>query len=213
MQQTIDKGYAVVVPGMQLGPGYRSKGNLPHHAVINPRKPSRVRVVLDCAAKVAGKSLNDLLYQGPDTTACLVGILLRFRRGPVAVSADVEEMFMQVKVSKPDCGVLPFLWWPKSDIEKEPVEYQMTSHPFGAIFSPFCANSALMKTAQKFSSDCDSSVGESVLNNFYVDDCPVSFPNDEDTKSFVVQLNELMARGFKLKKWVTNSEMVRKVFP
>ncbi|CAH8595656.1 unnamed protein product [Schistosoma guineensis] len=214
MQQTIDQGYAVVVPGMQLDPGYRPKWYLPHHAVINPRKPSRVRVVLDCAAKVAGKSLNDLLYQGPDTTACLVGILLRFRREPVAVSADVEEMFMQVKVSKPDCGALRFLWWPKGDIEKEPVEYQMTSHPFGAISSPFCANFALMKTAQKFSSDYDSSVGESVLNNFYVDDCLVSFPNDEDAKSFVVQLNELMARGgFKLKKWVTNSEITRKVFP
>ncbi|VDO96629.1 unnamed protein product, partial [Schistosoma mattheei] len=80
---------------MQLDPGYRPKWYLPHHAVIDPRKSSRVRVLLDRAAKVAGKSLNDLLYQGPDTTACLVGILLRFRREPVAVSADVEGMFMQ----------------------------------------------------------------------------------------------------------------------
>ncbi|RTG82619.1 uncharacterized protein DC041_0002117, partial [Schistosoma bovis] len=97
-----------------------------------------------------------------------------------------------------------------------PVEQlkEIYNYEFADVHSSDKALSLNDKTAQKFSSDCDSSVGESVLNNFYVDDCLVSFPNDEDAKSFVVQLNELMTRGgFKLKKWVTNSEIVRKVFP
>ena len=88
--------------------------------------------MLDCAAKSRGWSLNDQLYQGPDTTANLVGVLLRFRIGRVAVAADIEEMFMQVKVPVSDRSALRFLWWDQSDLSLRPKEYQMTAHPFGA---------------------------------------------------------------------------------
>ncbi|CAH8633785.1 unnamed protein product [Schistosoma guineensis] len=208
------KGYAEKIPELQLQPSYRPRWYLPHHAVINPKKPEKLRVVLDCAAKFAGVSLNDMIYQGPDTTAELVCILLRFRKEAVAVSADVEEMFMQVKVPESDRGALRFLWWQRGDMSKEPSEFQMTSHPFGAISSPFCANFALNKTAQIFSDGYDGYVVDAVKNNFYVDDCLVSFPTCDQAKSFVKQISELLCRGgFKLKKWVTNSEEVRAILP
>ncbi|VDP90656.1 unnamed protein product [Echinostoma caproni] len=73
--------------------------------------PKKLRIVLDCAAKHKGKSLNDMLYQGSDTTATLVGILLRFRKERVAVTAGIEEMFIQVKVPKNARGALRFLCW------------------------------------------------------------------------------------------------------
>ena len=41
---------------------------LPHHSVIHPQKPEKVRVVLDCAAKYHGVSLNANVLQGPDLT-------------------------------------------------------------------------------------------------------------------------------------------------
>ncbi|VDO75299.1 unnamed protein product [Schistosoma mattheei] len=56
MQQTIDKGYVVVVPGMRLDPVYNPKWYFPHDAMINPNKPKKVRVLMDCVAKVADKS-------------------------------------------------------------------------------------------------------------------------------------------------------------
>lgn len=65
---------------------------------------------MDCAAKFQGTSLNDHLYQGPNTTGNLTAVLLRFRAHPVAVVADIEEMFMQVKVPERDRGALRVLW-------------------------------------------------------------------------------------------------------
>lgn len=108
MQQMIYKGYAVVVPDIQLNPSYHLKWHLSCHAVIDTRKPRKVWVVLDCVAKVAGKSLDKLLYLFLDNKSDLVGILLLSRREPVDVSVDVKEMFMEVKVSKPDSRTLRF---------------------------------------------------------------------------------------------------------
>ncbi|KAK4474245.1 hypothetical protein MN116_000200 [Schistosoma mekongi] len=214
VENNFTKGYAEKVSEIQRKVGYCPRWYLPHHAVINPRKLEKLRVVFDCAAKFAGVSSNDMIYQGPDTTAELVCILLRFRKEAIAISADVEEMFMQVKVPESDRGALRFLWWPNGDTSREPVEFQMTSHPFGATSSPFCANFAMNKTAQRFSAGYDDFVVDAVKNNFYVDDCLVSFPTCEQAKKFVVQMNELLCKGgFKLKKWITNSEAVKLVFP
>lgn len=214
IESNLAKGYAQRVPEIQLRSDYLPRWYLPHHAVINPKKPEKLRVVLDCAAKFAGVSLNDMIYQGPDTTAELVCILLRFRKEAIAICADVEEMFMQVKVPESDQGALRFLWWQETDMSKEPSEFQMTVHPFGATSSPFCANFALIKTAQTFSDGFDSYIVEAVKNNFYVDDCLVSFSTSNQAKNFVKQVSELLCKGgFTLKKWITNSVDVRSVLP
>ena len=49
-------------------------GTFPHHPVIHPYKPSKVRVVFDCAAKCKGVCLNDALMQGPNLTNSLIGV-------------------------------------------------------------------------------------------------------------------------------------------
>ncbi|VDP88043.1 unnamed protein product [Echinostoma caproni] len=85
---------------------------LPHHPLINPKKPQKIRVVFDCAAKLAGIALNDRLLQGPDLTTPLTEVLCRFRLGSIAVAADIEEMFMQVKVPEGQRDALRLWWWP-----------------------------------------------------------------------------------------------------
>ena len=81
---------------------------LPHHPVINPQKPAKVRVVFDCAAKYRNTSLNDQLLQDPDLTNKLIGVLLRFRQEPIALTSDVDAMFHQVRVDPKACNALRF---------------------------------------------------------------------------------------------------------
>ncbi|GBP94752.1 hypothetical protein EVAR_61520_1 [Eumeta japonica] len=58
---------------------------LPHFAVTHPQK-KKVRLVFDAAARTNGKCLNDALLTGPDLIRSLLGVLVRFRQGRVAVS-------------------------------------------------------------------------------------------------------------------------------
>jgi len=72
---------------------------LPHYLVIKEdRVTTKVRVVFDAAAKQDGKSLNDAPWPGPKLQRDLVDVLTRFRGAPVALSADISEMFLQVEL-------------------------------------------------------------------------------------------------------------------
>ena len=84
---------------------------LPHHSVTNVHKPEKVRVVFDCAAKYNGLSLNDKLMKGPTFMNNLVGVLIRFQKNRIALVADVEAMFHQVRVEPSHTNALRFLWW------------------------------------------------------------------------------------------------------
>ena len=111
MQDLLGKKYTVEVP---LSEAERQDGKvwyLPHHLVVNPNK-EKPRIVFDCAAQHLGVSLNSKVLQGPDLTNKLVGVLTRFRLHQVALMADVEAMFHQVRVKADDQDTLRFLWWP-----------------------------------------------------------------------------------------------------
>jgi hypothetical protein len=148
INEYIEKGYAKRIS--KNNEGHECENTtfyLPHHAVCNPNKPGKIRVVFDCAAQFNGTSLNDELLPRPDQTNNLVGVLTRFREHPVALVADVEGMFHQVRVSPDDHDALRFLWWPNDDLSREPVDYCMQVHLFGSTSSPSCASFCLRKTA------------------------------------------------------------------
>lgn len=119
VKEYITKGYARKVPDDKLDPDGKSIRYIPHHAVLNPHKSGKIRVVYDCAAKFKGTSLNDQLLHGPILLNNFVGVLIWFRKEPIAVIADTEAIFHKDFVSPTDSDVLRFLWWPNNDLRKK----------------------------------------------------------------------------------------------
>ena len=75
----------------------------------SPTKPRKVRRVNNAAWKFEGVSLNGALLTGPDVISNLLEIILRFRKHPVDVLADIEGMYMQVAIREADHSALRFL--------------------------------------------------------------------------------------------------------
>ena len=96
MNNYIVSGYAAKVEPGRLDARYLPRWYLPHHPVMNPKKPDKLRIVFVCAADYQGWSLNKCSLSGPNVVNDLVGVILRFREGYVAVEADIKKMFLQV---------------------------------------------------------------------------------------------------------------------
>ena len=73
-------------------------------------KPGNIRVVFDAAALHDGISLNRQLNRRPDLTNSLLGVLLSFRQERIVLAADMQSLFLQVKVPTEDADALLFLW-------------------------------------------------------------------------------------------------------
>tara|TARA_B110000881_G_scaffold142907_1_gene126249 strand:- start:157 stop:5301 length:5145 start_codon:yes stop_codon:yes gene_type:complete len=212
MRDTLQKGYAEKVPDGEVQPAAGKTWYIPHHGVYHPRK-GKLRVVFDCAASYHGVSLNKELLQGPDLTNTLIGVVCRFRKHPIALMADIEAMFNQVKVTQSDRDFLRFLWWPEGDLSKPPSTYRMTTHLFGAKSSPSCCNFALKQTASD-NTNCSEKVIYTIRDNFYVDDCLTSVPTPVEAISLIKDLSPvLQSGGFRLTKWGSNDRRVLESVP
>lgn len=66
--------------------------------IFHPQKTEKVTVVLDCASKLKGTSLNDQPLQSLDLTTGLLGVVIRFCQEPVTMVVGVEGMFHHVWV-------------------------------------------------------------------------------------------------------------------
>ena len=213
MNELFGKGYAEALPENETTTG-DDVWYLPHHPVFNENKPGKIRIVFDCAATHQGTSLNSAVLQGPDMTNGLTGVLLRFRLEKVALMADIEAMFYQVKVSQQQRDYLRFLWWPNGDFSKDPQPYRMTVHLFGGVWSPSCCNFVLKYTANQQRALYDVDIVEAVNKNFYVDDFLKSVPSVDDAVRIVNDVSKLLqAGGFYLTKWVSSASEVLDAIP
>ena len=166
---------------------------LPLHPVINPNKPGKVRVCNDAAAEYEGVSLNKVLLTGPDMLNSLVGSLLRFRNGPVAIAGDIEAMFHQVRGTQEDADSLRFLWKEDVFIDGPPDVYQMLVHIFGAKCSPACCSYALKRTGRDAAPQYDAMTYECAVKSFYMDDLTKSV----GTEGTAIQLAQELISMFK----------------
>ena len=188
IQLKVDKGFAERVPENKDLKSNPKRWFIPHHAVFNPKKPDKLRVVFDCVAEYQGTSLNKMLMQKPDLVNSLVAVLLRFRKDKIAIISDIEVMFYQVKVMPQHRDSLSFLWWPGGDLDISSVTYHMTVHLFGANSLSSCATFALRQSAKDFGIEFEPYVANVIENCLYVDDCLLSVP---DSSTGIAMVNDL----------------------
>ena len=165
----------------------------------------------NAASKFRGISLNDNLLTGPDLLQNLIRIIFRFREQKIAITADIEAMFLQVKVPPEDCKVLRFLWREIIFNTNEPVKvYEYGRHIFGAKNSPTCANYALQQVARDNTQESPQ-ITKLIRRNFYMDDFDKSVPSAEQAIEIYNMLRAMLARGgFHLTKWISNCEQTMK---
>ena len=183
---------------------------LPHFAVVHPTK-KKLRIVFDAAARFEGKCLNDALLPGPDLLQSLFGVLLRFRQRPVAVVADIKEMFLRIRVRPEDRDAIRYLWRGE-DRRGKPREYRMTSVIFGAASSPATAIFVKNLNAQKHEQRYPDAA-KAIVRNHYMDDYLQSFATPEEASRISEEVNIVhKAAGFELRQWASNRrEVLRRV--
>ena len=185
---------------------------LPHHGVMEPEK-GKLRVVFDCAAKSHGVCLNDLLKGGPNLSNSLLGVLCRFREGPIAFTCDVQSMYHRVSVPEPDTHLLRFLWFRDSDPEGEVQVWKMTCHVFGAVSSGSVASFALGCCAEEGRSRFPEAA-DALIRKTYVDDVLCATDSVESAVKLAGDLKELCRTGaFNMTKYKSNSPDVLRRIP
>lgn len=213
MQRLLVQDYAESVPLSELEGSQGTTWYIPHHPVFNPNKPEKLRIVFDCAATYRDTSLNARVLQGPDLNNKLLGVLMRFRRERIAVMADIEAMFHQVRVAPQHRDALRFLWWKDGDLMRAPRPYRMKVHLFGGVWSPSCAAYALQRTLADHG-DRHPLAAETAKEGFYVDDLLFSTSSVDATAQLIQELQGLLgAGGFHLTKWVSNEREVLRSVP
>ncbi|XP_055640368.1 uncharacterized protein LOC129777849 isoform X1 [Toxorhynchites rutilus septentrionalis] len=176
---------------------------LPLGVVLNPKKPAKIRIFCDAAAKVDGKSLNSMLLKGPDFLSSLLSILFGFRERKIAICAEIQEMYHQIKIRKEDCNAQRILWREKPSLE--PVIYIMNVATFGSTCSPSSAQYVMNLNAKEHSTEYPEAA-EAILMRHYVDD----YLDSKDSESEAIKLAKDVKlvhshTGFHLRNWLSNS--------
>ncbi|XP_058456567.1 uncharacterized protein LOC131433964 [Malaya genurostris] len=187
--------------------------HLPHHAVVrDSSSTTKVRVVFDASCKSAnGPSLNDALLVGPIVQEDLRSIILRSRKHPVMLIADIKQMYRQILLHERDTPLQRIIWRDSSDAPLNTFELKTVT--YGTACAPFLATRVLKQLAIDERTNFPEAA-ETLGKDFYVDDLFTGASNIDDAKTLQRQLEGLLAKGgFELRKWASNEETVLEGIP
>ncbi|XP_024868764.1 uncharacterized protein LOC112452671 [Temnothorax curvispinosus] len=177
---------------------------LPHHGVYKlDGTTTKLRVVFNASSRCAnGLSLNDTLLSGPKLQQDLLAILLRFRAEPVALTADVKQMFRQVWINSGQCDYQRIVWrFSESD---SILDYHLKTVTFGVTCSPFLAIYCLLQLATLHRAEYPTAFA-ALFETLYVDDVVVSVRTVDQAHALRDQLLSLLrSAGFELRKWASS---------
>ena len=171
LSQQMEQGIIEKVPENEVSE--RQKHMVPWHCVMRPGHPTTpIRVVYNFSNKdKRGLSLNDCQPKGPNLLPDSVGLLLNFRKKPIAFTVDVKKMFHQVKLDPSQIDLHRFLAFG--------VIYRFLCLVFGEKSSPFCAMAVCKLHAKKVQEELPLAY-EVIRKLLYIDD-PVCGADDVAT--------------------------------
>lgn len=175
---------------------------IPHHAVAIERK---FRVVFDGSAKTSnGRSLNDVQFIGPRLQKDLLDIVMNFRTGRYALTADICKMFRQIGIQSSQWNYQRILW--RTDANEPILDYWLAVVTYGLASSPYNAVKTLIQCAIDHGEGFPRAA-QVVLNDFYVDDMLTSVESEPELRLLKGEVIALLQKGgFVLAKWRSNCE-------
>jgi len=141
----------------------------------NPQQPvvkedKEVRTVYDASTKQkSGQSLNELLHAGPPLTTSLLEILLNFCLRKIAVTADIEKAFFQMRLDEADRDLVRFVWVEDINAQLDQIKLislRFSCPPFGVISSPFLLNMVLQEHMASPDSEIFQQARRRYVDNF-----------------------------------------------
>ena len=146
-----------------------------------------------------GKSLNVCLLTGPTLTTKLHDILLTFREGKYAVTADVSKAFHRVIVDERDRYYLRFLWINQDQSQLRTFRFKLVL--FGATCSPYLLQE-IIQTHLK-----ENVLGNHFADKFYVDNYLNTYDRECNLINNKAKLDVLMLdANMTLQEWVSNND-------
>jgi len=201
IQGYLQKKYIEEVPKEEHGKGWY----LPFFEVVNREKSTPIRLVFDAKAKYGTVSLNNQIKTTPNRLNDLVLTLMRLRRYQYAITGDISEMFLRIRMKKEDREYHRFYHNGK--------HYQWTRILFGNKSSPNASQKVLTTLGELFG-DIFPHAKETVDSSCYMDDCVDSRPTEKLLSILTAELPALLMKAdMKLCKFYTNSKTVAKSIP
>ncbi|UYV79990.1 hypothetical protein LAZ67_18001335 [Cordylochernes scorpioides] len=164
--------------------------------------------------RIAVGGLGDQLVEsslGPKLQNNIFNILLRFRTNSVALVADIEKMYRQIRLHPDDIKYQTILWRDCKDLELQ--EYNLLTVTYGLACAPYLAIRTLHQIAHEVQVS-NPGISKIIREDFYVDDLVTGCPTVEDDKGLMQQLIAVLGSGgFVLRKWVSNGTSIIEDLP
>jgi len=152
------------------------------------------------------------MLTGPKLQRDILEVLLSFRQRPVALVADIKEMFCQVLLAEKDRRYHRLLLRDLDDARPLDV-YEAARLVFGDRASPYLAQFILRCHAEELKQEFPLAAPV-VLENMYMDDVLHSAETEAEAIKTREQLTELLSRaGFEIRRWCSNKANVLKDVP
>ena len=188
------------------GPPVGEEFYIPQKAVVREAVEStKLCIEYDTSARVSEKtpSLNECLHVGPPLQNKLWAVLVQAHFRPVALTGDVKQAFLQVRIHEGDRGAMRFHWI--TDLQSRKVEIlRFTRALFGLAPSPFVLGGVIKQYLDACRAEFPDQVRE-IEKSLYVDDLISGGPTVQAARELKAGATHVFGEAsFKLHKWHSN---------